>query len=330
MISIVIPLLNEREAIGPLAEEISAVCGGWHRVSGEPWETIFVDDGSSDGSTEILRDLAEARPEFRFVKLRRNFGKSAALMAGFSVARGDRIVTMDADLQDDPAEIPKLVAKLDEGFDLVSGWKRVRRDPLMKRWPSRLFNWVTARLSGVPLHDFNCGLKAYRGSTARSISLYGELYRYIPVIGSYRGWRVTELPVAHRPRRFGSSKFGSERYLRGLLDLLTVLFIGRYQHRPLHLFGGLGLLMMAVGLAISGYLTVLKIGGAGIGTRPLLTLAVLLLVVGMQFLSLGLISEMIASHRADELREKSHAYQIEEIVDGGVAGESPQAEALRV
>ena len=310
MVSIVIPLLNEHEAILPLADEIAAVCRGLD----EPWEVIFVDDGSTDGSTDRLRELALQRPNFRLVKMRRNFGKAAALMAGFSTVQGDRVITMDGDLQDDPREIPSLLAKLDTGFDLVSGWKRVRRDPIGKRWPSRFFNWTTAKLSGVPLHDFNCGLKAYRGSAARSISLYGELHRYVPVIGAYRGWRVTELPVSHRPRRFGRSKFGGERYLRGMLDLLTVLFIGRYQHRPLHLFGGLGLVMMLIGLVVSAYLTVLKIGGAGIGTRPLLTLGVLLIVVGIQFLSLGLISEMIASHRADKLGARSGEYQIEEVV----------------
>jgi glycosyltransferase involved in cell wall biosynthesis len=310
MVSIVVPVYNERDALMPLAGELIDIVAGL----GEPWEAIFVDDGSNDGSADVLRELARTHEEIVVVRLRRNFGKSAALTAGFAHSRGERIVTLDADGQDDPREIPTLLAKLDEGYELVSGWKQTRRDPFLKRVSSRVFNRVTALLSGVRLHDFNCGLKAYRGREARDLPLYGELHRYIPVIGAFRGWRVTELPVNHRPRAHGRSKFGAERYLRGLFDLITVLFLGRYRQRPLHLFGGLGLSMFAVGFVICAYLTVLKIGGEAIGRRPLLLFGVLLLVVGVQFLSLGLISEMVAAARADQLGARASDHQVDEIV----------------
>ena len=206
---------------------------------------------------------------------------------------------MDGDLQDDPSEIPRLLAKLDEGFDLVSGWKVERRDPLRRRVVSRVFNTVTGRVSGLRLHDMNCGLKAYRAEVVQGMALYGELHRFIPVLAHYRGFRVAELSVSHRPRTHGRSRYGLERYLRGFLDLLTVTFMGRYRHRPLHLFGGLGLLLGGVGTAILVYLTVLKATGHAIGQRPLLTLGVLLVVVGMQFFSLGLLSEMVTSHHEE-------------------------------
>jgi len=216
------------------------------------------------------------------------------------------VVTIDGDLQDDPAEIPRLLAKLDEGFDLVSGWKTRRRDPLTRRMLSKLFNGVTSRLSGLRLHDMNCGLKAYRAEVVRGVRLYGELHRFVPVLAHYRGFRVAELPVNHRPREHGRSRYGMERYVRGFLDLLTVTFMGRYRHRPLHLFGGLGLLLTLVGAAVLVYLTVLKIAGEAIGHRPLLTLGVLLVVVGMQFLSLGLLSELITSHHEERETEREH------------------------
>jgi dolichol-phosphate mannosyltransferase len=213
-------------------------------------------------------------------------------------------VTIDGDLQDDPAEIPRLLAKLDEGFDLVSGWKTRRRDPLTRRVPSKLFNAVTGRVSGLRLHDLNCGLKAYRAEVVRGLRIYGELHRFIPVLAHYRGFRVAELPVNHRPREHGRSRYGVERYVRGFLDLLTVTFMGRYRHRPLHLFGGLGLLLTTVGVVVLVYLTIVKLGGEAIGHRPLLTLGVLLVVVGMQFLSLGLISELITSHHEERAAER--------------------------
>ena len=240
----------------------------------------------------------------RVVRLRRNFGKAAALVAGFDQAQGEVVVTIDGDLQDDPAEIPRLLAKLDEGFDLVSGWKTHRRDPISRRLLSRIFNRVTSAFSGVRLHDMNCGLKAYRAEVVHGLRLYGELHRFIPVLAHYRGFRIAELPVNHRPREHGRSRYGVERYLRGFLDLLTVSFIGRYRHRPLHLFGGLGLLLGLIGSAILVYLTVIKALGHAIGQRPLLMLGVLLVVIGMQFFSLGLISEMITSHHEERVQER--------------------------
>jgi glycosyltransferase involved in cell wall biosynthesis len=244
------------------------------------------------------------------VRLRRNFGKAAALAAGFAEAEGDIVVTIDGDRQDDPEEIPRLLAKLDEGFDLVSGWKAHRRDPLSRRVLSRIFNAVAGRMSGLRLHDMNCGLKAYRAEVVHGLRLYGELHRYIPVLAHYRGFRIAEIPVNHRPRAHGRSRYGVERYVRGFLDLLTVTFVGRYRHRPLHLFGGLGLALLAGGSAILVYLTVVKIGGASIGGRPLLTLGVLLVVVGMQFLSLGLLTELITSHNEERSGERERAGQI--------------------
>lgn len=309
-VSLVVPVYDERGALPELWDEIEAAC----RELGRAWEAIFVDDGSTDGSTEWLAGLAREQPNVTLVRLRRNFGKSAALRAGFDHARGDAIVTLDADGQDDPAEIAPLLDRLGEGYGLVTGWKHSRQDPPGKRYPSRLFNRVTRRLSGLPLHDFNSGLKAYDGDCARSIELHGELHRYTPLIVFQHGWRVTELPVNHRPRVHGHSKFGSERYLRGLLDLLTVLFMGRYQHRPLHLFGGAGLLAMAAGVVICAYLTVIKIGGAAIGTRPLLLLGVLLIVVGIQLLTLGLLSEMVAATRQDVRGTRGGEQLVERIV----------------
>jgi glycosyltransferase involved in cell wall biosynthesis len=303
VISVVVPVHNEERSVALLYDEL--------RSALEPldtaWEAIFVDDGSTDGTFAALTRLHSSTDNVRVVRLRRNFGKAAALRAGFDQAGGDTVVTIDGDLQDDPAEIPRLLAKLDEGFDLVSGWKTRRRDPLSRRVLSRIFNRVTGAFSGVHLHDMNCGLKAYRAEVVRGLRLYGELHRFIPVLAHYRGFRIAELPVNHRPREHGRSRYGVERYLRGFLDLLTVSFIGRYRHRPLHLFGGLGLILGAFGTAILVYLTVLKALGNAIGHRPLLLLGVLLVVIGMQFFSLGLISEMITSHHEERAGERDRA-----------------------
>ena len=237
MISVVVPVHDEERTVALLYDELEAAL----EPLDQPWEAVFVDDGSTDGSFAALTRLHNAQDNVRVVRLRRNFGKAAALAAGFAQAEGDVVVTIDADLQDDPAEIPRLLAKLDEGFDLVSGWKTQRRDPLTRRVPSKIFNWVTGRVSGLRLHDLNCGLKAYRAEVVHGLRLYGELHRFIPVLAHYRGYRIAELPVNHRPREHGRSRYGVERYVRGFLDLLTVSFIGRYRYRPLHLFGGLGL-----------------------------------------------------------------------------------------
>jgi dolichol-phosphate mannosyltransferase len=306
LVSVVVPLHNEERSIALLHEELEAALD----PLGEPWEAVYVDDGSTDGSFAALTRLHAHKENVRVVRLRRNFGKAAALAAGFAQAAGDRVVTIDADLQDDPAEIPRLLAKLEEGFDLVSGWKTKRRDPLSRRIPSKLFNRAAGWMSGLRLHDMNCGLKAYRAEVVHNLVLYGELHRFIPVLAHEQGYRVAELPVNHRPREHGRSRYGVERYLRGFLDLLTVSFMGRYRHRPLHLFGGLGLLLGLTGTAVLVYLTIDKLLGHAIGKRPLLTLGVLLVVVGMQFFTLGLISEMITSHHEERAiaRERRDVY----------------------
>lgn len=289
-ISVVIPLLNEEESLRTLYHEIQTSLDD----VAQPWEILFVDDGSMDGSIAIIEELHAADPRVRAIQFRRNFGKSAALSAGFTAAQGDVVFTMDADLQDDPVEIPRFLAKLDEGYDLVSGWKYPRLDPRTKTWPSRLFNWATGQLSGIRLHDFNCGFKAYRREVTQEVDLYGELHRYVPVLAHWRGFRVTEIKVHHRPRRYGRSKFGAARFLRGFFDLLTVTFLTQYTTRPLHLFGWVGLAALGAGGLINLYLTVLWFQGESIGTRPLLTLGVLLMTTGAQFLSLGLLAEMLA------------------------------------
>ena len=266
------------------------------------WEVVYVDDGSVDATFAAMTRLHERHDNVRVVRLRRNAGKAAALDAGFAEAEGTVVVTIDCDLQDDPAEIPRLLAKLEEGFDLVAGWKSDRADPRARRLLSRVFNTVAGRMSGLRIHDMNCGLKAFRANVVQELPLYGELHRFIPVLAHDRGFRVTEVAVRHRPRTHGRSRYGVERYVRGFLDLLTVTFMGRYRHRPLHLFGGLGLGLSTGGFAILLYLTIVKLTGDAIGGRPLLTLGVLLVVVGIQFLSLGLLSELITSQHVERMR----------------------------
>jgi glycosyltransferase involved in cell wall biosynthesis len=309
-ISVVAPAFDEERSVALLFDELQAALD----PLGTPWEVVFVDDGSTDGTFAALTRLHDAHEHVRVVRLRRNFGKSAALAAGFEQARGDVVVTIDADLQDDPAEIPRLLAKLDEGFDLVSGWKSRRRDPWTRRVLSRVFNRLASAVSGLSLHDVNCGLKAYRAEVVRDLRIYGELHRFLPVLAHERGYRVAELPVNHRPRNHGRSRYGLERYFRGFLDLLTVSLVGRYRHRPLHLFGGLGLLLGLIGTVVLVYLTVLKATGEAIGHRPLLILGVLLVVVGLQLFSLGLLGEMIRSlheERAGQReRERRHVDEI--------------------
>ena len=311
MISVVVPIYNEERSVALLYEELQAALDPLD----DEWEAVYVDDGSTDDSFGALTRLHARTTNVRVVRLRRNFGKAAALAAGFAQAQGDVVVTIDGDLQDDPAEIPRLLAKLHEGFDLVTGWKMHRRDPITRRVPSKIFNWVAGRMSGLRLHDMNCGLKAYRDEVVRGLVLYGELHRFIPVLAYERGYRVAELPVNHRPREHGRSRYGVERYLRGFLDLLTVSFMGRYRHRPLHLFGGLGLILGLIGFVVLAYLTVVKLSGHAIGQRPLLTLGVLLVVVGLQFFSLGLISEMITSHHEERvLAREQRDVRVEEVL----------------
>ncbi len=311
VISVVVPLRDEELTVALLYDEVRAALEPLDRA----WELVYIDDGSIDGSWAALTRLHAEHDNVRVVRLRRNFGKATALQAGFAEAEGDVIVTMDADLQDDPAEIPRLLAKLDEGFDLVSGWKTRRRDPLSRRVVSKIFNGVTGWLSGVRLHDMNCGLKAYRAEAVQGLRLYGELHRFIPVLAHHRGFRVAELAVNHRAREHGRSRYGLERYVRGFLDLLTVSFLGRYRTRPLHLFGGLGLLLGIVGVGILAYLTAIKAGGDAIGGRPLLVLGVLLVVVGLQFFSLGLIAEMVTRQHEERTSTEERAQQhVEEVL----------------
>ncbi len=310
-ISVVVPVHDEERSVALLFEELQAAL----QPLGRNWEVIYVDDGSTDGSFSALTRLHALAEEVSVVRLRRNFGKAAALMAGFVQARGDVVVTIDGDLQDDPAEIPRLLAKLEEGFDLVSGWKTRRQDSWRRRTLSKIFNFTASRMSGLRLHDMNCGFKAYRVEVVRGLRLYGELHRFIPVLAHYRGYRIAEIPVNHRPRSHGRSRYGVERYLRGFFDLLSVSFLGRYGHRPLHLFGGLGLFLGLGGTGVLIYLTGLKIAGAAIGQRPLLILGVLLVVVGIQLFSLGLLSEMIISHHEERADERGRVeLRVEEIL----------------
>jgi glycosyltransferase involved in cell wall biosynthesis len=321
LISLVIPVYNEAGSLAALLAEIEAALSPLAR----PYEVVFVDDGSTDRSFAIMEELAGADERVRIVKMRRNFGKAAALAHGFAACRGEAVVTLDGDRQDDPAEIPKLLAALDAGHDLVSGWKQSRQDPITKTLPSRFFNWTVRKSTGIPLHDFNCGLKAYRREVVDNVAIYGELHRYIPVVAAQQGFRVTEEKVAHRRRTSGRSKYGWQRYLRGYLDLLTVLFLGRFQSRPQHLFGGLGTAMITAGVIVDGYLAVDKIAfGHAIGQRPLLLLGTLLIIVGIQLVSLGLLSELIAYRSA---REGLDRYQVEREVSGEEARADAAARA---
>ena len=299
LVSIVAPLYNEAATVSALYDEVGAA------LEGTRWEIVYVDDGSTDDSYARLVELHALHSNVRVVRHRRNFGKAAALSAGFAVAQGDVVVTIDADLQDDPAEIPQLLAKLDEGYDLVSGWKCTRRDPFARRLFSKIYNGTTAIVTGVHLHDMNCGLKAYRAEVLRNVRLYGDMHRFVPVLAHHLGFRTTEIPVNHRPRVAGKSRYGLERYMRGFFDLLTVAYLGRYRYRPLHFFGGIGLLLAGIGSVILLYLTAIKIGGAGIGERPLLMLGVVLLVVGVQFFSIGLVGELITSQHEERSMDRS-------------------------
>jgi glycosyltransferase involved in cell wall biosynthesis len=289
-LSIVIPLLNEKESLRPLFDAIVNAAGPVGH-----YEMIFVDDGSVDGSFEEIRAIsASAGTKVRAFRFSRNYGKSAALATGIARATGDLIVTMDADLQDDPAAIPDLMKKLDEGYDLVSGWKKIRHDPVSFTVPSRIWNFATSLISGVRLHDFNCGLKAYRAAAAKSLEIYGERHRYLPVLAHWDGWRVAEIPVTHHRRKFGKSKYGFSKFFKGFLDLLTLLFLRRYLRSPLHFFGLVGLLLMAAGGAVLGYFGVQWLLTGVMRIRPLTLLSVGAVIMGIQFLSFGFLAEMLA------------------------------------
>ena len=289
MISIVIPLYNEEESVPQLYEELTATL----EATGHPYEIIVVDDGSSDSSFDHLQRLHKLDPRLKVIRFRRNFGQTAAFAAGFDAAQGDVIVTLDADLQNDPADIPRLLTKANEGYDVVSGWRVKRRDPFHRRLPSQVANWLISRVTGVRLHDYGCSLKVYRREVVKNIRLYGELHRFIPAIANWMGVSVAEVPVRHYARRFGKSKYGLSRTARVLLDLLTVRFLLSYSTRPIHIFGGLGLMSFVVGIGLGGYLSFVKFAlGQKIGDRPLLLLAVLLAIIGVQFLAMGLLGEI--------------------------------------
>ncbi len=304
-VSVVIPVLDEEATVEPLAEQALAVLD----AMGRSCEIVFVDDGSRDETVERIRSARRRDERIRLVRLRRNFGKAAALCAGFDASRGELIVTMDGDLQDDPSEIPKLLDFMEsENLDLVSGWKHARQDPVSKRLPSRLFNWVTRKLARIDLHDFNSGFKAYRREVVEELALYGELHRYIPVLAGRKGFAVGELAVRHHPRRHGTSKYGWDRFYKGLLDLITVLFITRYTRRPLHLFGAIGLMALIGGFGINLYLLILWLQGQYLSNRPLLLLGILLMLLGIQVLTTGLIGEMITFKNF----ERSDTYSVKE------------------
>jgi glycosyltransferase involved in cell wall biosynthesis len=290
-LTIVIPLYNEVENVDPLHAELSAALDG----IGRSYEVIVVDDGSRDGSFECLKAVHAADPRWRIIRFRRNFGQTAGFAAGFSAARGAVVITSDADLQNDPRDIPRLLAKMDEGFDIVSGWRVHRKEPFFsRRLPSLLANRMISGATGVVLHDYGCSLKAYRSEVVKTLRLYGELHRFIPAVASWMGVTVAEVPVNDRARRFGQSKYGITRTFNVLLDLITVRFMLGYSTRPLHIFGGLGLISGGLGLLAGLYLTIVKLVlGQNIGNRPLLLLAALLIILGVQMISMGLVAEMV-------------------------------------
>ncbi|MGD0339192.1 MAG: glycosyltransferase family 2 protein [Bacteroidota bacterium] len=304
-ISVVIPLFNEAESLPDLSRQLRDVL----QHQGGNYEVIFVDDGSTDNSYQILRDIHRINRRMKAIRFRRNFGKSAALAVGFTHAEGAIIVTMDADLQDDPTEIPNLVKKIREGYDLVSGWKKKRYDPITKIISSRFFNFVTSVMTGFRLHDFNCGLKAYRSEVLKEIEVYGELHRFIPALVHWRGFRVGEIPVQHHRRKYGKTKFGPGRFLKGFLDLLTMLFTTRYIRRPLHLFGGWGIFSFLAGFCIDLWLSIeWLLNLTALSNRPIFFLGILFMIVGIQFISIGLLGEMISkgqqTHDSYSIREK--------------------------
>ena len=297
MISIVIPLFNEQESILDLYSEICNAISSYN-----DWEIIFIDDGSSDGSAEKIIDIASKDSKVKLISFYRNFGKSAALSEGFKNANGDIIITMDADLQDDPAEIPNFVNKISEGSDLVSGWKKVRHDPWAKTFPSKIFNFVTRLLTGVKIHDFNCGLKAYRSSVIKSIEIFGGRHRYIPALAGQKNFSISEIIVNHRPRKYGTTKYGGSRLLDGFFDLLTILFLNKYTQHPLHFFGMIGLTTFTAGVLTELLLLYYKfwLGEPFAKHIALLLLGLILLFIGIQFFSIGLLGEMMARYSEDK------------------------------
>ncbi len=313
MISVVIPAYNEEENIPVLYEKLKKVLEGL----GEDYEIIFVDDGSTDRTPEVLKEIAEKDKKVKVIRFRRNYGQTAAIYAGFEHASGDVIITMDADLQNDPEDIPRLLEKLREGYDIVSGWRRDRKDPfLSRRLPSMIANWIISRVTGVHLHDYGCTLKAYRAEIAKRYRLYGDMHRFLPALAKRFGARITELPVKHHPRLYGKSKYGIGRTVRVILDIFLVKFLNEYITKPLYVFGGLGFFLLFFGVLFGLYLTFLKLVlGQDIGHRPLLILSVLLILSGIQLISTGIIAELIVRTYYESRGEKP--YIVEEKINFG-------------
>jgi dolichol-phosphate mannosyltransferase len=314
MISVIVPVYNEKESLAPLLAEMADVA----RQIDLGLEVLFVDDGSTDGSWTVIAELAREHDWVHGIRLRRNFGKAAALTAGFHAARGDLILTLDADLQDDPKEIPAFLSAMAKGFDVVSGWKRIRHDPWHKVWPSRVFNLLVSALTGVRLHDHNCGMKCYRSEVFREVRLYGELHRFIPVLAAARGFKVSEIEIRHRPRRFGHSKYGVRRFLKGFLDLLTVKFLTGFGQRPQHLLGSIGLISFAAGGLGLAYLAVTWLINwwapstfLPLHQRPLLVYAVAGLLLGAQMMSIGFLAELITAYQSRDADSYSIAERTE-------------------
>ena len=318
-LSLVIPVYNEEANLRPLSEEIHAALKG----AGIDYEVLFIDDGSSDGSFACLRELAAEDDQVVAVRFRRNYGQTAAFAAGFDHARGRIIVTLDADRQNDPADIPRLVEELEKGYDVVNGWRENRQDDLLRRFPSKVANWLIARTSGVQLKDRGCSLRAFRAEVVKDLHLYGELHRFIPELVNFAGFSMSEVPVNHRARTAGESKYGLSRTFRVILDLFTIHFLRKYGDRPMQLFGRWGIILFALGAVIGGYLTALKLwagitGGIEgfnsmtIGDRPLLLLGVLLIILGVQFIVMGLIAELTVRtyYETQDLR----VYRIKEVI----------------
>ncbi|MFZ5916304.1 MAG: glycosyltransferase family 2 protein [Chloroflexota bacterium] len=311
-LSVILPVYNEEQNLRPLFDRLIQAL----EAMGRPYEIIAVDDGSADASFAILEQLHSQHPRLRVVRFRRNFGQTAAFAAGFDHARGEVVITIDADLQNDPADIPRLLEKMAEGYDVVSGWRQKRQDRFLDRkLPSLVANWLISAVTGVHLHDYGCSLKAYRRDVIENVQLYGELHRFIPALASWMGIRVAEIPVTHHPRRHGKSKYGLSRTVRVLLDLLTVRFLLSYSARPMQLFGGLGLLSFVLGVIDGLYLSAQKViyGYHYSIDRPLLTLSVLLMVVGVQLISMGLLAELVV--RTYHEASGKPIYAIREIIE---------------
>lgn len=311
-LSVVVPIYNEVASIPHLVDAIATSLSANELA----YEIVCVDDGSQDGSTAVLLELAASRPDLKAVVLRRNYGQTAAMSAGFKYAQGQIIVMMDGDLQNDPADIPSLLAKIQEGYDLVSGWRKERQDAALTRLlPSKIANWLIGKVTGVKLHDYGCSLKAYRSELVADMNLYGELHRFLPALAYIEGARITEIPVRHHARRYGKSKYGLGRTFRVIMDLFTVFFMKKFLTRPMHVFGLFGVLSFGLGLFLGLYLTILKLGlGQSIGDRPLLILSVVLLLTGVQLFSFGLLAEVLM--RTYHESQNRPIYRVRDIVGG--------------